>query len=424
MAGGSASTSALGFWSLLSLGINGIVGVGIFFAPREVAGLVPGSLGLGVYLATALCLAPVAGVYALLGSRFAEDGGPYVWARAAFGDSASYFVGWVTAVSALFSTAAVIGGLALHVAPLLSLSGEAGRAAVALGSVVLLGGVAAVGLRPSAWAWTVLTLAKLAPLVALVLASAASESRSLPETGGVTGSAFGRAMLVCIFATQGFEIVAVPAGHVRSGRWAVGAATVGALLVAAALYTLLHAACLVLPDLASREAPLVAAAGVHGGARLARGVEIATTVSALGIAFGMMAMTPRYVAALGRTEALGRWLSRESRQAVPLRALGMVVLLVALLGAGPGLQALFVLSAVAVVAQYSVSALSLLVLSTRRRHQLGPRHVAVALAALVPVALVGAATRWTELLFVLVTLLVGAGVLALRRAAGAGRSPD
>lgn len=90
---------SLGFGSLLALGVNGIVGVGIFFTPAEVAGLVPGTAGVWVYALTALCLLPVALAYAALGSRFAEDGGPYVWARAAFGPSTGFAVGWVAYVS-------------------------------------------------------------------------------------------------------------------------------------------------------------------------------------------------------------------------------------------------------------------------------------------------------------------------------------
>jgi len=43
-------------WSLLALGINGIVGVGIFFTPNLVAALVPGRAGLFAYALTLLAL--------------------------------------------------------------------------------------------------------------------------------------------------------------------------------------------------------------------------------------------------------------------------------------------------------------------------------------------------------------------------------
>ena len=61
---------ALGSVELVALGVNGIIGVGIFFAPSQVAGAVPGGSGLWVYALVGLALLPVALVYAALGSRF------------------------------------------------------------------------------------------------------------------------------------------------------------------------------------------------------------------------------------------------------------------------------------------------------------------------------------------------------------------
>src|SRR4029453_260174 len=71
-----APSEVLGFGALLALGINGIVGVGIFFTPSQIAVLLPGRSGALAYLFTALALMPVACVYAVLGGRFRQDGGP------------------------------------------------------------------------------------------------------------------------------------------------------------------------------------------------------------------------------------------------------------------------------------------------------------------------------------------------------------
>ena len=60
----------LGLPSLLALGVNGTVGVGIFFAPSAVAESIPGYLGVAVYPLTVLCLVPIALVYARLGARY------------------------------------------------------------------------------------------------------------------------------------------------------------------------------------------------------------------------------------------------------------------------------------------------------------------------------------------------------------------
>src|SRR5262245_17349544 len=111
MADPSRSSRPVGPLALLALGINGIVGVGIFFIPADLARLAPGGASVLLFAATAVALLPVAFTFAALGTRFTEDGGPVVYARAAFGQRAAFVVGWVAYVSAISSSSAVMVGL-------------------------------------------------------------------------------------------------------------------------------------------------------------------------------------------------------------------------------------------------------------------------------------------------------------------------
>jgi amino acid transporter len=171
----------VGTLQLLALGLNGIVGVGIFFVPASVASSAPGLGAVAVFALTGLALLPAALTFATLGRRFDEDGGPVVFARAAFGDRVSFLVGWVAYVSALFSASAVVVGLTRATLPALGVEGGlAGRAAPAL-LVTLLAAVVASGLRLSARVWTSLTALKLLPLVLLVGAFALAWGASRPR---------------------------------------------------------------------------------------------------------------------------------------------------------------------------------------------------------------------------------------------------
>ncbi len=384
----------LGFWSLLALGLNGVVGVGIFFLPARLGELTPGWAGVGVLGLTAAACLPVALTFAQLARRFDQDGGPAVYARAAFGDRAAFVVGWVAYLSAVASTAAVIAGLTRYsVAAWCGLGGLGERLAACLVALALFG-LSAAGLVLSSRVWIFLTVAKLAPLVGLVGLAGAAVARSgaaLGDAHGLAGGGAGAAVatatsaavtgstpaswaaaaLAATFAFQGFEIVPVVAGHAERGDRAVPRATLGALLGAAVLYALLQAACVwAVPGLSGSKAPLVEAAGVLGGARWATALGAGTNVSSLGIAFGMAAMTPRYLAAL--SVELGAWLGRESSRGVPLGAVGVTAALVlALLGAGD-LGELFALSSVAVLAQFGATALALAELGRRRQRGLTP----------------------------------------------------
>jgi basic amino acid/polyamine antiporter, APA family len=386
---------AVGPVHLLALGINGIVGVGIFFAPADIAARAPGA-GTAVFAVTALLLVPVALAFAVLGGRYDEDGGPVVFARDAFGALPAFVVGWIAYVSAIASTAAVTVGLTAAVAPMVGVAGGAGQRVAATLLAAVLALICAAGLRPSARTWTGLTALKLVPLVALALVYLAVPAPALMGGAalGASRASWQSAALVATFAYQGFEIVPVLAGRAQRPSMSVPLATLGSLAAAAMLYVALQAACAAaLPDLAASRAPLVDSALVLGGPGLAALVGAGTSLSALGIAFGMMAATPFYLAALARVDRLGLGLDAVDERGVARRALLVTWALVTLLIQAGGRGELFALSSIAVLSQYIVTAAALLALGLRGRRGLGRRHAALAIpAGAVALALVAGAS--------------------------------
>jgi amino acid transporter len=379
---------------LLALGVNGIVGVGIFFAPADVAARAPGA-GMLVFAGVALALAPVALAFAALGARFDEDGGPVVFARAAFGAFPAFAVGWIAYLSAIASCASVIVGLATFSGPLIGLSGPTAQRAAATVYAAILAVVCAAGLRLSARTWTALTAMKLLPLLALALVFLAAPAPPLPAPAApAVPVAWGAAALVTVFAYQGFEIVPVLAGEARRPSFSVPFATIGSLALAAVLYVVLYRACeTALPGLGGSAAPLVDAAQVHGGPGLAALVGAGTSLSAIGISFAMMAATPFYLSALARVDGFGGGLDAADARNVPRRALLVTWALVTLLIQAGGRAELFALSSIAVLSQYLVTAAALLALALKRSRGLRPAHAAIAVpAGLVSLALVAAAS--------------------------------
>jgi amino acid transporter len=402
---------------LLALGLNGIVGVGIFFIPASVAASAPGLGAVAVFALTGLALLPAALTFATLGRRFDEDGGPVVFARAAFGDRVSFLVGWVAYVSALFSTAAVTVGLTRALLPAVGIGGGlAARAAPAV-LVTLLAAVVASGLRLSARVWTGLTALKLLPLVLLVGAFALAWGRLPAPAAASPDPAWLRAALTAVFACQGFEIVPVIAGQVRASSRAVPFATVGSLALAILLYAALVLACVTaLPALASSAAPLAEAGAVLGGASLASLVAAGTSVSALGITFGMMVTTPRYLSALASGGRELHALDRVSAKGVPTRALAVTWVVVSALVSLGDLGELFALSSIAVLTQFGTSALALLVLAARRDRGLVPRQAWPAVPTLaVAAVLVATGASAREGLVAAGAFVLGLALLRLSR---------
>jgi basic amino acid/polyamine antiporter, APA family len=398
--------------ALLALGINGIVGVGIFFAPAEVARAAPGWSSVVVFALTGLALIPVAVTIAILGARFDEDGGPVVFARAAFGPLSSFVVGWVTYVSAVFSTTAVMAGLTSAVLAALGLRGPGAERVCATALATVLALVCAAGISLSARVWTGLTILKLVPLLALaaVFLAQGMPVRAAP-TEGVTPVAWPRAALTATFTYQGFEIVPVVAGQVRSSASAIPFAIAGSLGLAGLLYVTLQAACVTaLPQLASSSAPLADAAAFYAGPGLAWLVTAGTSISALGISFGMVATTPRYLSALAVGASLPFELDRVAGNGVPLRALAATWLLVVAVIQVGSRGEFFALSSIAVLAQFVVTALALAALALRRQRGLVPRQAWWSLPTIVIGLVLTAGATSREWLVAACALALGLGL--------------
>jgi APA family basic amino acid/polyamine antiporter len=407
----------LGFFALLTLGINGTIGVGIFFAPTEVAAAAPGLAGSLVYLLAAAALLPVAFVYGFLGRRFAEDGGPYVWARLAFGADAAFFLGFLTYVSSLLSAAAVATGLSHHLESTFGTLFLPSGKDWALLCVAALSLAVSAGLRLSSLAWSTLTVLKLVPLLLLTLlggfALVSGQTTPVPAESG--SLELGRALLLVVFALQGFEVVPVLAGSTHASR-GMALATIGSFVVCALFYAVLHALCvLALPDLAKQDTPLVAAAGALGGGLAARIVSVGQMISALGIAFGQYTITPRYLSTLGRRDGLGEWLGREDSRRVPQRALALTVLAVSVLVLSEELSGLFALSSLAVLAQYAVATFSLAVLAARGHEGMARKQMFWALPSLFGIVLVARGAEASELGAAFLVLVLGALLRGARR---------
>jgi len=384
---------------------------------------VPGAQGIWVYLVVALLLFPTGLVFARLGRAFPIDGGPYLYARAAFGNHAAFAVGFTTYVSALFSTATVIVGLVENTSAAHGGDSPAARCVAELALLTVLCIALSLGLRLSAMTWSAVTILKSLPLLALPIAAvfATTAPSSAPRTiaPGVGPAALGAALPV-LFALQGFEVVPLPAAQVKNPHRNVPLATVGSLVFASLLYMALQAACVhALPDLATHELPLADAARVYGGDTFYRLMVATTSVSALGIVIGMLAMTPRYLAPLGHDDALGFRLDELSARAVPLRAFAVTyVLLFAMLVASAlwgSIGNLLALSSLSVTAQYAVTAMALFKLASQRQANLSPVDRWPAPLALLSCAVLACGSSKLEIPIVAAMVALGFGARWLGR---------
>ena len=138
----SASFSrALGLFSLIAIAVNGVIGSGIFVLPATVAALM-GAASPAAYIVAAALTALVVLCFAEAGSRFEETGGPYIYARTAFGRFVGFEVGWMFFLSRLAAAGAIANACAAYAANFWPVLGAgAGRAALL---TAIIGGLAGV----------------------------------------------------------------------------------------------------------------------------------------------------------------------------------------------------------------------------------------------------------------------------------------
>ena len=82
----------LGFYSIVLLTINSIIGTGIFLSPGSVVATA-GDKALSIYLMAAVFASVLAVTFASAAKYVAQGGASYAYAKAAFGENIGFYVG-------------------------------------------------------------------------------------------------------------------------------------------------------------------------------------------------------------------------------------------------------------------------------------------------------------------------------------------
>jgi basic amino acid/polyamine antiporter, APA family len=267
-------------WDLVAVAINAVIGAGIFGLPAKVYSLI-GSYSLIAFVVCALVVTLIILCFSEVGSRFDQTGGPYLYARKAFGPTVAFEVGWLIWLARLTAFAAncnlMVSYIAFFWPPANS---TVPRALLITGVVIFLAALNVFGVRQAAIASNLFTVGKLIPMLVFIagglffLNPHAFALGARPSTG-----AFSQSVLLLVYAFSGFEMAAIPAGEIRDPQKHLPRALLLAIAVVAFLYILIQVVCVgTLPELASSTKPLADAAqrfmGTAGGAIISAGAII------------------------------------------------------------------------------------------------------------------------------------------------------
>jgi amino acid transporter len=305
---GAGLVRAVRRWDLLALVLNTIVGAGILGLPSRVYALA-GSYSLLAYVVCAIPVVLIILCFAEVGSRFRQTGGPYLYARTAFGPFVGFEVGWLLWLARAAGFAALCNLFVGYLSYFIPVAGSGGwRALVILVVVSLLTAINVAGVRATTRMNNVLTLGKLIPLVLFAGAGLFFvDPQGYDFLAHPSYSAFSQAALLLVFAYTGFEVAIIAAGETQNPQRDVPFALLAGIGLVVILYVLIQIVCIgTFPGLARSERPLADASVRFLGAAGAVIVSLGALLSLAGTMNATLFAIPRVLFAMAEQRQLPR----------------------------------------------------------------------------------------------------------------------
>lgn len=339
----------LGFWSIVFLAINSIIGSGIFLTPGSVVSQA-GSKSLLVYLIAAIFASILAISFAAASKYVTKSGAAYAYSKAAFGDKVGFYMGvlryfsasvaWgVMAVGVIKSTISIFGG-----DPNNTLS-------VTIGFLILMALITLINLfgqKVVKYVMNLATIGKLAALVLIIVAGVVllittGVSHNLNTVDQITQNGqkivptltttgFVMAIVSAFYAFTGFESVASGSEDMKEPEKNLPRAIPLAILVIAAIYIgVVAVAMLVNPRALMTTKQVVAIAAIFKNEILRDFILVGALVSMFGINVASSFNAPRILEAMARENQMPKALTKRTKNDFPIRTFFISVALAILI---------------------------------------------------------------------------------------------
>ena len=327
----------LGFWSIVLLAINSIIGSGIFLTPGSVVSQA-GSKALIVYFIAAIFASVLAISFSAAAKYVTKSGASYAYSKAAFGDNVGFYVGilryfsasvaWgVMAVGVIKSTISIFGG------------NPDNFLNVTIGFIILMIAVTVINLFGQKFVKLVMNMAtagKLAALILIIVAgvvllitTGASHSLSsvdqITQNGQrivptLTTTGLVMAVVSAFYAFTGFESVASGSEDMQEPEKNLPKAIPLAILVIAAIYIGVVAVAMVLdPKALMTTKQVVAVSAIFKNDILRDVILVGALVSMLGINVASSFNAPRILEAMAREHQLPATLTKRTKNNFPIK---------------------------------------------------------------------------------------------------------
>jgi amino acid transporter len=339
----SASSIAprLGLWDTVSIIVGIVVGTAIFRSSPMVFTKAGGPwTTMALWLAGGALAWCGAVCYAELATTYPRDGGDYEYLKRAFGPWCGFLFAWAQLTAIVSGNIAIMAWVFADYGGRLRQGWSEQAVWLAVGPVVVLSALNALGVAAGKFAQNVLTCVKVAGLAILVVTGfvlGAGSAESLTAATANTGAdpSIGLALVFVLYAYGGWSHAAYVAAEVRDQRRNLPRALSLGLAGITLIYLAVNAAYLAALNYDGARAATTPAAdilelvcGPWGG----RAMSLLVMISALGAINGMVLTASRIYAAWGADYPLLAWLGTWNRRvAAPISAISLQAIIASLL---------------------------------------------------------------------------------------------
>lgn len=370
----TSKTKKMGFWSIVLLTINSIIGTGIFLSPGGVTKQA-GSMAPFIYICAAIFAAVLAVTFASASKYVVKNGAAYSYAKAAFGGNVGMFIGVTRYVSASIAWGVMATAVVKNA---LNIFGQDPKnlVNVTIGFIILMFILFMINIKGTAFLTLISnlsTIGKMAALAITILAGLAiilmtgvnniTAVDSLTNEAGklvvnpMNSTIFVTAVISAFYAFTGFESVASGASDMEEPEKNLPRAIPLAIGIIAAIYFgIVLVAMMINSTALVTSTEVVILASVFENRIIRNIIILGALVSMFGINVASSFHAPRVCEAMANDGILPAILGKRNSKDIPLNAfvLTAVLAIIVPMSFMYDMQGIMIISSIARFAQFII----------------------------------------------------------------------
>lgn len=370
-------TKKLGFWSIVLLTINSIIGSGIFLSPGSVVKM-SGQYAPIIYLAAAFFAAILAITFASASKYVSKGGASYAYTKAAFGDNAGLYIG----ITRFFSAAIAWGVMATGVVKtILNIFGydSSNFAYITTGFIVLMGILFVINIFGTKFLELVSNISTIGKLLALITAILAgliiviitgqnNFSQVQTVTSDVTSNMDVQAVIMAIiaafYAFTGFESVASGSEDMdKPEKNLPKAIPLGILIISFIYIGIVLVSMMIDPVSMVNTKEVVALVAVFKNPIIRSIILYGSLISMFGINVAASFHTPRIIESMANENQIPKLFTKRTENGFPITSMLITAILAIVLPIAfkYDMGSIMIISAIARFAQFIIVPLAIIV---------------------------------------------------------------